>query len=104
MASDVDAKVDSLLSQMTLEEKVGMIHANTPFTSGGVERLGIPELIMSDGPHGVRHEHGRDWVKDEGVYDSSTYLPVGTALGATWNPELGYKFGQVLGSEANFRG
>ena len=101
---DVESKVEELLSQMTLEEKVNMIHASSSFTSGGVERLGIPELIMSDGPHGVRHEHGRDWVKDEGVQDSSTYLPVGTALAATWNPDLGYAFGQVLGTEAKYRG
>ncbi len=101
---DVKAKIESLISQLTLEEKIAMIHASSPFTSGGVERLGIPELVMSDGPHGVRHEHGRDWEKDKNVYDSSTYLPVGTALAATWNPDLGYQFGTVLGSEANFRG
>ncbi len=100
----LDEKVEALLSQMTLEEKVNMIHASSSFTSGGVERLGIPELTMSDGPHGVRHEHGRDWEKDSNVADSSTYLPVGTALAATWNPDLGYKFGTVLGSEAKFRG
>ena len=96
--------IDELLSQMTIEEKVGMIHASSSFTSGGVERLGIPELIMSDGPHGVRLEHGRDWAADENVYDSSTYLPVGTSLAATWNEELGYAYGSVLGSEANYRG
>ncbi|MEL6656790.1 MAG: glycoside hydrolase family 3 C-terminal domain-containing protein [Bacteroidota bacterium] len=100
---DIEAAIDSLMAELTLEEKVGMIHASSAFTSGGVERLGIPELIMSDGPHGVRHEHGRDWIKDEGVRDSSTYLPVGTALAATWNPELGYSFGSVLGSEAAYR-
>lgn len=100
---DIEAAIDSLMSQLTLQEKVNMIHASSAFTSGGVERLGIPELIMSDGPHGVRHEHGRDWIKDEGVRDSSTYLPVGTALAATWNEELGYAFGSVLGSEANYR-
>lgn len=96
--------IEALLSKMTLAEKVNMIHASSAFTSGGVERLNIPEFWMSDGPHGVRHEHGRDWAKDENVSDSSTYLPVGTALAATWNPDLGYKFGQVLGSEARYRG
>lgn len=103
-ANDIEVKIEKLLSQMTLAEKVNMIHASSSFTSGGVERLNIPEFIMSDGPHGVRHEHGRDWAKDENVLDSSTYLPVGTALAATWNTDLGYKFGQVLGSEARFRG
>ncbi len=100
----VNAKIDSLINEMTLVEKVNMIHGSSSFTSGGVERLGIPELVMSDGPHGVRHEHGRDWSKDEDVLDSGTYLPTGTALAATWNPDLGYEFGKVLGSEAKFRG
>jgi beta-glucosidase len=100
---DVEAQIEELLSQLTLEEKIAIIHASSSFTSGGVERLGIPELIMSDGPHGVRREHGRDWVWDEGVSDSSTYLPVGTALAATWNADLGYDFGTVLGTEAKYR-
>lgn len=100
----IEARVEALLAEMTLQEKIDMIHASSSFTSGGVERLGIPELVMSDGPHGVRHEHGRDWVKDEGVADSSTYLPVGVALASTWNRDLGYRFGSVLGQEANFRG
>ena len=100
----MDKKIDSLISQMTLEEKVGMIHASSSFTSGGVERLGIPEWVMSDGPHGVRMEHGRDWTLDNAGNDSATYLPTGITLASTWNPDLGYKFGTVLGSEANYRG
>jgi beta-glucosidase len=102
-SSDED-KIDSLISEMTLEEKVAMIHSESSFASGGVERLGIPHWVMSDGPHGVRKEHGTDYVPDEGVSDSVTYLPVGVALASTWNPELGYAYGKVLGSEANARG
>lgn len=102
--TSVNAKIDALIKKMTLEEKVNMIHASSSFTSGGVPRLGIPELVTSDGPHAVRAEHGRDWELDKNVYDSGTYLPVGTCLAATWNPKLGYEYGSVLGSEANFRG
>lgn len=101
---DVDAKITSLIKKMTLEEKVNMIHASSSFTSGGVPRLSIPELVTSDGPHGVRAENGRDWIRDKNVYDSGTYLPTGVCLAATWNPQLGFEFGKVLGSEANFRG
>lgn len=103
-ANKAGSKVESLLKQMTLEEKVGMIHASSSFTSGGVPRLNVPEFVMSDGPHGVRVEHGRDWTADKGVPDSGTYLPTGICLAATWNPHLGYHFGKVLGSEAAFRG
>ena len=81
-----------------------MVHASSSFTSGGVERLSIPEMVTSDGPHGVRPEHGRDWNLDNNSLDSGTYLPTGNCLAATWNPQLGYAFGAVLGSEARYRG
>ncbi|MCO4291566.1 glycoside hydrolase family 3 C-terminal domain-containing protein [Solitalea sp. MAHUQ-68] len=103
-ASNTEEKISRLISEMTLEEKVGMIHGNSSFTSTGVERLGIPEIVTSDGPHGVRVEHGRDWKVDKDVDDAATYLPTGNTLAATWNPELGYAFGSVLGAEANYRG
>src|SRR5258706_16088229 len=92
---DTAAKINSLIKQMTLEEKVHMIHASSSFTSGGVARLGIPEMVMSDGPHGVRPENGRDWDLDKNSLDSGTYLPTGVFLAATWNPQLGYAFGSV---------
>ena len=100
---DTSSKIRSLLNQLTLEEKVKMVHASSSFTSGGVPRLGIPEIVTSDGPHGVRPEHGRDWNLDNNSLDSGTYLPTGNCLAATWNPQLGYAFGAVLGSEARFR-
>ena len=101
---DTTAKINALVNQLTLEEKVNMIHASSSFTSGGVARLGIPEIVTSDGPHGVRPEHGRDWNLDNNSLDSGTYLPTGNCLAATWNPQLGYAYGAVLGSEARFRG
>jgi len=98
-------KIDALIGQMTLAEKVAMLHASSSFTSGGVPRLGVPELVTSDGPHGVRMEHGRDWRTDnDHVNDSATYLPTGICLASTWNPRLGYAYGAVLGSEASARG
>ena len=53
-----ERKINALISKMTLEEKVNMIHGNSSFTSAGVPRLGIPELVTSYGPHDVRVEHG----------------------------------------------
>jgi beta-glucosidase len=101
---ETEAKITQLIKKMTLEEKVNMIHASSSFTSGGVKRLGIPELTTSDGPHGVRVEHGRGWDVIPNVDDAGTYLPTGNTLAATWNPKLGYAFGSVLGSEAKYRG
>ncbi|HAC16496.1 MAG TPA: glycosyl hydrolase [Bacteroidetes bacterium] len=99
-----EAKLDSLLKLMTLDEKLSLIHASSSFTSGGISRLGIPELVMSDGPHGVRHEHGRGWAALEDADDKATYLPVGISLASTWNKKLGYEYGAVLGNEAKQRG
>ena len=100
-----DQRIESLISQMSLNEKIGMLHGNSKFTSAGVERLGIPELHLSDGPHGVREEISRDsWAAAGWTNDSCTYFPTGTALAATWNPELAYLGGQALGEEARWRG
>jgi beta-glucosidase len=99
-----EEKPDSLINLMTLDEKTGLIHASSSFTSGGAPRLGIPELVFSDGPHGVRHEHGRGWHALENADDKATYLPVGICLASTWNKDLGYVYGEVLGNEAKERG
>ncbi|WP_324673544.1 glycoside hydrolase family 3 C-terminal domain-containing protein [Hymenobacter sp. GOD-10R] len=99
-----ETEINALLKKLTLEEKVHMLHANSAFAAGGVEHLGIPEIMTSDGPHGVRPEQGRDWKGVKGANDAGTYLPNNNTLASTWNPELGYAYGTVLGSEANFRG
>jgi len=99
-----ETEIDALLKKLTLEEKVHMIHANSAFAAGGVEHLGIPEIVTSDGPHGVRPEQGRDWKGVKDANDAGTYLPTNNTLASTWSPDLGYAYGTVLGSEANFRG
>ncbi|RZL12492.1 MAG: glycoside hydrolase family 3 protein, partial [Hymenobacter sp.] len=99
-----DTEINALLQKLTLEEKVHMIHANSAFAAGGVPRLGIPEVMTSDGPHGVRPEQGRNWKPPVGADDAGTYMPTNNTLAATWNPALGYAYGTVLGSEANARG
>ena len=100
-----EKKIEELIAKMTLEEKVGMCHANSKFTSGGVPRLNIDELSMSDGPHGVRSEFERDnWVCLNREEDKCTYLPTESALAATFNTDLAKKFGETLGSEARHRG
>ncbi|HLP03829.1 MAG TPA: glycoside hydrolase family 3 N-terminal domain-containing protein, partial [Paludibacter sp.] len=100
----MEKKIQSLIKKMTLQEKVGLLHANSKFYVSGVKRLGIPELALSDGPHGVRAEINRDnWAYAGWTNDSSTCFPPGTALAASWNPKLAYERGIVLGEEARFR-
>ena len=104
-ADSIEQRIDDLMAQMTLEEKVSLCHAGSKFAVAAIPRLGIPEFSMSDGPHGVRHEICRDsWDPVDTEEDRSTYLPTGTALAATWNPETARRFGTVLGAEARHRG
>lgn len=104
-AINYEAQIQELLSQMTLEEKVGMIHGKGLFCNGAVERLGIPKLVTSDGPMGVRMEFPDDsWIPVGKSDDYVTYNPSNSALAATWNPELAYESGKVLGEEARGRG
>lgn len=89
---------------MTLEEKVALCHAQSKFSSAGVPRLGIPELWMSDGPHGVRAEiNWNDWGYANWTNDSITAFPALTCLAATWNPEMSAKYGKAIGEEARYR-
>lgn len=98
---DFDAKIDSLIAEMSIEEKSGMLHGNSMFATKAVERLGIPELTMADGPLGVREEISRDsWAAAGWDNDFATYYPAGGGLAATWNTELSYLFGTSVGEEA----
>lgn len=100
----LDQRVEDALSRMTLEEKVALCHAQSKFSSPGVPRLGIPELWMSDGPHGVRMEiNWNDWGHSNWTNDSITAFPALTALAATWNPEMSAVYGKSLGEEARYR-
>lgn len=100
----IEERVEDALSRMTLEEKVALCHAQGKFSSPGVQRLGIPEIWMSDGPHGVRAEiNWNDWGYANWTNDSITAFPALTALAATWNPELAAVYGKNVGEEARYR-
>ena len=98
-------RAEQLIANMTLEEKIGMIHGAQLFQTKGVERLGIPPLKLMDGPMGVRSEFEADAWKSIGLSDDYvTYLPCNAALASTWNRHLAYEMGDVLGEEARGRG
>ncbi len=91
----------ALLSQMTLEEKVEMLHGKTMFTSAGVERLGIADMKYADGPFGIREElQPHSWAPLGLENDKATFFPTGSALAATWSPELAYEYGTGMAREA----
>jgi len=100
----VNVKIDSIIVLLTLEEKIAMCHAQSKFSSPGVPRLGIPELWMSDGPHGIRAEINWDnWDYANWSNDYITAFPALTCLAATFNPDLSKQYGVSLGEEARYR-
>lgn len=99
-----EERIEDAISRMTLDEKIAMIHAQSKFSTPGCPRLGIPEIWMSDGPHGVRVEFSwDDWKWAGWTNDSCTALPALTCLAATFNPDLAARYGKVVGAEARFR-
>jgi beta-glucosidase len=89
---DLEKRVDSILSQMTLDEKIEMISGINDFYTRPIPRLGIPSLRMSDGPMGV-HDYGL-----------TTAYPAGIALAASWDVDLAERFGTAMGRDARARG
>jgi len=104
-AQPLEVRVEDLLSRLTLDEKISIIHADSKFTTAAIPRLGIPRRWLSDGPHGVREDIGPDtWEPAGRTDDFATAMPCGICLAATWNPELGFSEGEVIGQEARARG
>ena len=100
-----DAEIDGIIAQMTIEEKVNMLHGKHMFTSAGVERLGIADMIYTDGPFGIREEMDPEsWNPLGWENDRATFFPTGSALAATWSPELAYSYGKAIAREARLRG
>ncbi|MDA3893756.1 MAG: glycoside hydrolase family 3 C-terminal domain-containing protein [Salinivirgaceae bacterium] len=101
---DVEQEIEAILKQLTLKEKVDLCHAQSKFSTKGVARLGIPEIWMSDGPHGVRAEIAWDsWDQLGWTNDSCTAFPALTCLAASFNEKLSYKYGKAIGEEARYR-
>ena len=100
----LEERVKDALSRMTTAEKIGIIHAQSKFSSPGVQRLGIPGIWCTDGPHGIRPDVLWDeWQQAGATNDSCVAFPALTALAATWNPEMSLLYGKSIGEEARYR-
>ncbi len=99
-----DKKINKIIAQMTLEEKVEMLHSKTNMSSEGVPRLGIQDIKYTDGPFGIREENGDGFRSLGWTLDSATYFPTGSALAATWSKEMARKNGWAMGKEGRLRG
>ena len=87
------ARARELASQMTLEEKISYLSGETDFSLRPIERLGIPRILLADGPQGIRNH-----------CEHSTLYPSGIAAAATWNRQLLHRYGTGMGDDARARG
>ena len=89
--------IQSIVEQMTLEEKAALCSGASAWTSTPIERLGVPELIVSDGPHGVRRVPNVHEMAMESL--PATCFPTASCLAATWDVALIHKMGEALAEE-----
>jgi len=99
--STVAANFINRVSELTLEEKASLCLGSDFWHTAAVERLGIPAIMVSDGPHGLRAQLGE--ADHVGLMGSApaTCFPTASALGSSWNPELFGTVGEALALEAN---
>lgn len=96
--------IDDLMAQLTTAERIGLLSGDGPWSVGGIERLGLPGIVLTDGPHGVRlvADRGRALDLDHAV--PATCFPTAAALGSTWDAPLLVEVGHALGVEARMLG
>ena len=100
-----EKRINEIISKMTLEEKVNMLHGKHMFTSEGVPSQGIADMVYADGPFGIREEmEPHSWNPLHLSNDSATFFPTGSALAATWSPDMAYIYGTGMAREARLRG
>lgn len=92
--------VHHLIAEMTLEEKVSLLSGGEFWSTEAIDRLGIPSMVLTDGPHGVRRQQGA--ADHVGVHESepATAFPPAAASGSSWDPALLAEMGQALGKES----
>jgi len=101
-ASPLDRRIDELVGQMTLDEKISLLHGANWMDTPPIPRLGIPAIKMNDGPLGVRY-----WSKDVSTSPErfgTTAFPAGIAMAATWDPPLVEQEGQAIAQQVKALG
>jgi len=97
-------KYEHLINEMTLEEEASLLSGEGNFTTKSIERLGIPSMFLSDGPHGLRKQAGAADHLGLNASLPATCFPPAATLANSWDIELGEKLGRFLGDEAVAKG
>ncbi|HVN15580.1 MAG TPA: glycoside hydrolase family 3 C-terminal domain-containing protein [Anaerolineales bacterium] len=90
-------KIQAIIAKMTLEEKAALCTGATPWTTTPIEHLGVPELTVSDGPHGLRHVPDVNSMANESL--PATCFPTASCSASTWDPDLLHQMGEALAEE-----
>ena len=91
-------KIESIIAQMTLEEKAALCTGATAWNTTPLEHLGVPRLFVSDGPHGVRRVADADVMALEAL--AATCFPTASCTASSWNTELLAQLGEAIAEEA----
>ena len=98
--ASVEERIGALLKQLTLREKISLLSGQDAWHTVAIERLGLPALVMTDGPHGVRSSQA-----EAGRIDGpATSFPTGVSMAASWDPDLIERVGAALGEETRAMG
>ena len=93
-------KHKDLIEQLTLEEKAALLGGKGEWDSRDIPRLGIPSMIMSDGPHGLRRQAGAGDHLGLNASLPATCFPTAATMANSWDRDLGTEVGEALGEEA----
>jgi beta-glucosidase len=99
MADQSQPDLYAIIAAMTLEEKAALVTGFSAWTTTEIERLGVPALLMSDGPHGVRRVPDIHAMGAQSL--PATCFPTAAALAATWDGDLLHAMGGALAEEAH---
>jgi beta-glucosidase len=89
--------IQTIISKMTLEEKAALCTGATFWSSTAIERLGVPSMIVTDGPHGVRRTPDLTSIAEESL--PATCFPTASCLASSWDVDLLHKVGEALAEE-----
>lgn len=96
----MDDKIKALVQKMTLEEKAALLGGKTVWQTRENERLSIPSIFLSDGPHGLRKQAGAGDHLGLNASLEATCFPTAATIANSWDEKLGEELGQALGEEA----
>ena len=96
--------VNKILSELTLEEKASLLSGHKSWFTNKVSRVGLPSIILTDGPHGLRLRRADDNTTGLGQTEPSTCFPAASTTASSWNKELLYKMGVAMGEECHYYG